>query len=261
MKQFKRLTAITLSVAILASTLVFGDVSVSAEVNDNDYTKIKSEYLSETFVFDFDKVRNYAVNSDYVIDQEGNLLYPLHSASDDTTVKQKNFTVDGETVTTAEVSAGGKTVFIPTDENGQPYIIEPNTYYSVRVNYYTMAAISHGQFFMGGGTLASNEKEMNTSAMDKNFLISVGGQSESVYTTGYPPSFLDVVLELNAQGAVVPGVGETAVDLGAGEDEAAVLTQRDDLIHCFCGIIHDSITFLCCSHSEFFVKHPLLYHI
>ena len=59
-----------------------------------------------------------------------------------------------------------------------------------------------------------------------------------------PPSLLDVVLELNAQGAVVPRVGETAVDLGAGEDEAAVLTQRDDLVHSLCGIIHDLYTSL-----------------
>jgi hypothetical protein len=124
-----------------------------------------------------------------VIDQEGNLLYPLHSASDDTTVKQKNFTVDGETVTTVEVSAGGKTVFIPTDENGQPYIIEPNTYYSVRVNYYTLAAKAQGQFFMGGGTLASNEKEMNTAAMDKNFYLWQDAEGAFVHTSGYNPFY------------------------------------------------------------------------
>ena len=54
-----------------------------------------------------------------------------------------------------------------------------------------------------------------------------------------PPSALDVVLELNAEGAVVPGVGETAVDLRAGEDEAAVFAKRDDFVHSLCGIIHD----------------------
>ena len=171
MEKFKKLIAVVLSVAILISTLIIGGAMATDTVAVNDYTDVESELLSETFVFDFDKVRNYAVNSDYVIDKEGNLLYPLHSASDDTTVKQKNFTVDGETVTTAEVSAGDNTVFIPTDENGQPYIIEPNTYYSVRINYYTMAAKAQGQFFMGGGTLASNEKEMNTAAMAKKFCL------------------------------------------------------------------------------------------
>ena len=51
-----------------------------------------------------------------------------------------------------------------------------------------------------------------------------------------PPGALDVVLELHAQGAVVPGVGQAAVDFGAGEDEAAALAQRDDLIHGLLGI-------------------------
>ena len=45
---------------------------------------------------------------------------------------------------------------------------------------------------------------------------------------GAPPGVLDVALELDAQGAVVPGGAEAAVDLGAGEDEAAAFAQRDD---------------------------------
>ena len=46
-----------------------------------------------------------------------------------------------------------------------------------------------------------------------------------------PPRALDVVLELNAQRAVIPRVGQTAVDFGAGEHEAAALAQGDELIH------------------------------
>ena len=46
-----------------------------------------------------------------------------------------------------------------------------------------------------------------------------------------PPGLLDVALELDAHGAVVPGVGEAAVDLAAGKDEAAALAQRDNLFH------------------------------
>ena len=46
-----------------------------------------------------------------------------------------------------------------------------------------------------------------------------------------PPGLLDVVLELNAQRTVVPGVGQAAVDLGACEDEAAALAQGDQLVH------------------------------
>ena len=43
-----------------------------------------------------------------------------------------------------------------------------------------------------------------------------------------PPLALDVVLELDAQRAVVPGGLGAAIDLARGVDEAAALRQRDD---------------------------------
>ena len=48
---------------------------------------------------------------------------------------------------------------------------------------------------------------------------------------GPPPELLDVVLELDAERAVVPGVGQSAVDIRAGKDESAPLAERDDLFH------------------------------
>ena len=190
-KFLKRITAITLCIMLLASTIIIG----AAVDSDTSKSSVKpddapaSELLSETKVFTFDNVREYAVNKDYGIDSEGNAFYPVHSASGTTTVKQKNFEVNGETVTTAEVSAGGKTVFIPTDENGQPFIIEPNTKYSVKIKFYTMAATGHGQFFMGGGTLASNEQACKTSAMDKNFYLWEEGKNKYTHTTGWNPFY------------------------------------------------------------------------
>ena len=59
-----------------------------------------------------------------------------------------------------------------------------------------------------------------------------------------PPGLLDVVLQLHTQGAVVPGVGQAAVDLGAGEDEAAALAQGDDLLHGLFGVFHGTIKLL-----------------
>ena len=53
-----------------------------------------------------------------------------------------------------------------------------------------------------------------------------------------PPGFFDVVLQLNAQGAVVPGVGEATVDFASGEDEASSLTEGYDFFHCFLGVFH-----------------------
>ena len=46
-----------------------------------------------------------------------------------------------------------------------------------------------------------------------------------------PPRTLDVVLEFNAQRAVVPRVRQAAVDFRAGEHEAASLAQRNELVH------------------------------
>ena len=47
----------------------------------------------------------------------------------------------------------------------------------------------------------------------------------------FPPGTLDVVLQLHAQGAVIPGVGQTAVNLAAGVHKAAVFTQVYQCVH------------------------------
>ena len=59
-----------------------------------------------------------------------------------------------------------------------------------------------------------------------------------------PPGLLDVVLQLHTQRAVVPGVGQAAVDLAAGEDKAAALTQGNDLFHGLFAVFHgDTLLF------------------
>ncbi len=52
------------------------------------------------------------------------------------------------------------------------------------------------------------------------------------------PCLLHVVLELHAEGAVVPGVCKPAVDLAARVHKAAVLAQRYDLVHCLFVVFH-----------------------
>ena len=52
------------------------------------------------------------------------------------------------------------------------------------------------------------------------------------------PCLLHVVLEFYAQGAVVPGVGQAAVDFGAGIDVASVLAEVYDHIECFFTVFH-----------------------
>ena len=70
-----------------------------------------------------------------------------------------------------------------------------------------------------------------------------------------PPSLLDVVLQLHTQRAVVPGVGQAAVNFAAREDEATAFAQGNDLIHGFLLVIHNRFSFFyrrwlcdrCCS--------------
>ena len=43
-----------------------------------------------------------------------------------------------------------------------------------------------------------------------------------------PPGALNVVFQLHSQWAVIPGVGQAAVDIRAGIDKAAALAERND---------------------------------
>ena len=52
------------------------------------------------------------------------------------------------------------------------------------------------------------------------------------------PCLLDVVLELDAQRAVVPAIGQTAVDLRAGEHITTVLAEIDDHIKGLFALFH-----------------------
>ncbi len=53
-----------------------------------------------------------------------------------------------------------------------------------------------------------------------------------------PPCAFNIVLQLRAEGAVVPCVGKAAVYLRTTEYKTAVLAQRDDFVHGFFGVIH-----------------------
>ena len=53
-----------------------------------------------------------------------------------------------------------------------------------------------------------------------------------------PPGLLHVVLQLHAQGAIVPGVGKAAVDLAAGENKATALAQSNDFLHGLLSVLH-----------------------
>ena len=51
-----------------------------------------------------------------------------------------------------------------------------------------------------------------------------------------PPGALYIVLELDAEISVIPGIRKSSIDLGAGIDEASRLREGNDRVHCiiFC---------------------------
>ena len=53
-----------------------------------------------------------------------------------------------------------------------------------------------------------------------------------------PPGVLDVLLELGAEGAVVPCVSESAVDLTAGVNEASALAEGNDFVEGLFCVVH-----------------------
>ena len=60
----------------------------------------------------------------------------------------------------------------------------------------------------------------------------------------FPPRLFDVVFQFHAQRAVVPGVGQPAVNFASGEDEAPVFAQGNDFVHGFFRVFHVEISFL-----------------
>ena len=58
------------------------------------------------------------------------------------------------------------------------------------------------------------------------------------------PGLFDVVFEFNAQWAIVPGVGKSAVNLASGVYKAAVFAQGNDLVHVFFAVFHRFVPFL-----------------
>jgi len=56
-----------------------------------------------------------------------------------------------------------------------------------------------------------------------------------------PPGRLDVVFQQDTQRAVVPGIGQTAIDLRTWEDKATILSQGNDFLHGFFCRKHDAL--------------------
>ncbi len=158
MKRFNKLFAVTLSIAVFASALFVGgvmqaDLTVSGETEavgnaiDLDY--------GETYTFGFDSVPEYTVNTTPSADGQGNVFYPWRSGDGDATAGPATITYGGKEITALELSSSYDSMYIPTDENGLPLVIEPNSSYKVNIVSYAKAISDEGQIFMGGGIYES----------------------------------------------------------------------------------------------------------
>ena len=61
----------------------------------------------------------------------------------------------------------------------------------------------------------------------------------------FKPSLLDVVFKRHTERTVIPGIGESAVNLRAGIYKASALAERNDFFHCLFGVLHKRTSFLC----------------
>jgi len=175
-------------------------------------TKTAGMDIGETYTFDFDSVKSATANTTAFIDGEGNTFYPLHTAksngtgtgkenrgtysgaeidvkeSVDSTTTEKVSTLRIETLTSS-YSAGQ---FIPTDANGLPFVVEPNTKYSVNIYGYIETATKSAQVFYGAGAFRSNQAAYNLlhSSGNSNSWYYVEGTNEGASSKamlcGYP---------------------------------------------------------------------------
>jgi len=184
MKRFNKLISVILCIAILASSLIISG-AVSASASTEAPTAIDINY-GETYTFNFDNVIEYKANTDSATDADGNVFYPWRSEDDKATAKKATITYGGEEISALELSASGNGMYIPTDENGQPFVIEPNATYRVVVTSYALALGPWKQFFLGGGIYEANKPEYSNGG-SKTFPESIAWNNATYdMTATYP---------------------------------------------------------------------------
>ncbi len=155
----------------LTSTYWDADKQATIYREEYDLDWIKLEQLSggeaynevgDTYTFNFndgDSAKTYAANSDTSMDVDGRVFYPLHSTNSDTTAQQVAVETADGTIGALKITNVGQTSFIPVDENGKPYMIDPNAKYEVKINAYAQYMGVYHQAFFGGGAASSNSSE------------------------------------------------------------------------------------------------------
>lgn len=139
-------------------------VAVNTFTADMDGKTLKAIWTEEdlSYTFDFDTVKPATVTTTTAgtqfTDQNGNKFYPAHGWSDSiSTITAETVSYNGESLSVLHInsatSAGkaDKLRYIPTDANGYPYIVEPNTSYTVSVTYSTQKKNQQQCIVVGAG--------------------------------------------------------------------------------------------------------------
>ena len=72
----------------------------------------------------------------------------------------------------------------------------------------------------------------------------------------FPPGLFYIVLQLNAQRTVIPGVGKAAINLAARENKAPALAQGHKFLHGFLGVLHVFFSFSRFGSGRICYKYP-----
>ena len=142
--------SLILSVALLLSVCVVSGANLVVSALENLETEpMKALALGESYTFNFgegDVIKTVA-NSTTSVDLDGNTFTPFMSQNGNgvDSAVQTNIDTNGDGV--QDTSAlklsltGWNSVYIPTDANGHPLELEPNTTYSVSVKAYIEAKL------------------------------------------------------------------------------------------------------------------------
>ncbi len=183
-KNFKRFTAIVLSVAVLVSVLVF----TGASIEEKETVAAIDLAYGDTYTFGFDNITEYKANTDSATDAEGNLFYPWRSADGNATAKYAAITYGEQEISALELSSSGKAMYIPTDEKGQPLLIDPNASYKVDITSYVKAMGQSAGIYAGGGIYEAH-KAAYSDGGEKTFSGSVLWNNASTDLTAAYPVF------------------------------------------------------------------------
>lgn len=146
--------------------------------------------IGDSYTFDFDSDNFKAFSAkESSLDSEGNTFYPIRAEKTASATQQDITVIDAggnqKTVSTVLFSASKPAIYVPTDKNGVPFELEPNSSYSVEVTTYVKLTGKYSQIFFGGGVLDAN-KSAYSKASGVSFAEGSNSSTFKAMTADYP---------------------------------------------------------------------------